>query len=358
VPASSPGEDFTIFRIDRRSLAVKFTFAKRAAQLMSASVTVLVCAMPFLTAPAVAAARSGIAVSITPLFSKLETSATRSFTATVLNDSKNEGVTWSIDGVDCNDVLCGTLSAPSGASGVPITYAAPSALPPSAIMVTATSVADNTKSAAAIIIVTSSALSVAISPSASSVAIAQKISVTASVSNNEGNRGVIWRLTGRGCGGLSCGKLSSFFSKPNIPITYTAPANLPEPADVTLTAISLADFTKSSSTTIALTPAVGAIVATAPTTDATLNTGTSQTFGALIQNDDQDKGVTWTLLGAPCSENACGTLSSESSASGTAIIYTAPLAKPEPSTITLRATSVADTTKSVAITINITDSAF
>src|SRR4029077_1690280 len=201
------------------------------------------------------------------------------------------------------------------------------------------------KSAAAIIIVRSSALSVSISPSASSVALAQKISVAATVSNNGGNRGVIWRLTGPDCGGLSCGKLSSFFSKPNIPVTYTAPANLPQPADVTLTAISLADFTKSASTTIALTPAVGAIVATAPTTDATLNTGSSQTFSALIQNDDQNKGVTWMLLGAPCSEHVCGPLSSESSASGTAIIYTAPLTKPEPSTITLRATSVSDATK-------------
>jgi hypothetical protein len=309
-------------------------------------------------APAVAAAPSPIAVSITPLFSKLETSAARSYTATVLNDSKNEGVNWSIDGVDCNDVLCGTLSAPFGASGVPITYTAPSALPPSTITVTATSVADKNKSAAAIIIVTSSALSVSISPSASSVALAQKISLTATVSNNEGNRGVIWRLTGPDCGGLSCGKLSSVFSKPNIPITYTAPANLPQPADVTLTAISLADFTKSASTTIALTPAVGAIVATAPTTDATLNTGASQTFSALIQNDQQGKGVIWTLLGAPCSEHVCGTLSTDSSQSGTPIIYTAPVARPEPSTITLLATSVSDPTKSVAITINITDAVF
>jgi hypothetical protein len=333
-------------------------FAKRAACLITVSAT-LFSALPTFSARAAAPPPpQGISVTINPVFSKLETSATRSFTATVLNDPRNEGVNWTVDGVNCNDVICGTVSAPSSASGAAITYTAPSALPPSIIAVSATSVADNTKSAAAVIIVTSSSLSVSISPSATSVAVEQQLTVTADVSNNEGNRGVIWRLAGPGCGGISCGKLSAFFSKPNTPITYTAPANLPQPADVTLTAISLADFTKSSSTTIGITPLVGEIVASAPTTDATLVTGASQNFSAFIQNDGQNKGVTWTLLGAPCTEHACGTLSSDSSASGAAIIYTAPALKPEPSSITLRATSVADPTKSVAITINIAQSTF
>jgi hypothetical protein len=334
-------------------------FAKRAARLTAVSVATLFCILPVFWARAAAPpAPQGITVTITPVFSKLETSATRNFTATVINDSKNEGVNWSVDGVNCNDVICGTFSAPSSASGATITYTAPSALPPSTITVTATSVADPTRSAAAVVIVTSAALTVSVSPSATSVAVEQKLTVTASVFNNEGNRGVIWRVTGPGCGGVSCGKLSSFFSKPNTPITYTAPANLPEPADVTLTAISIADFTKSSSTTIAITPLAGEIVATAPTTDATLVTGASQTFSAFIQDDEQHKGVSWTLLGAPCSEHACGTLSSETSESGAAIIYTAPALMPEPSSITLRATSVADPTKSVAITINIAQPVF
>jgi hypothetical protein len=328
--------------------------AKRPPRLIALA-AILACALPFLVATTAAAAPApkSISVSITPQFSKLETGATRSFTATVSNDAKNEGVTWSVDGDNCTDVVCGTVSAASSASGTAVTYDAPSALPPGVIMVTATSAADPTKSAAAIVIVTSASLTVSITPSATSVAVEKQITLSASVANNEGNRGVIWRVTGADCGGVSCGKLSSFFSKPGVSITYTAPSNLPNPASVTLTAISVADFSKSASVTLTLTPAAGAIVATAPVTDATLTTGASQTFSASLQNDDQNQGVTWTLLGAPCSEHVCGTISSDTSASGASIIYTAPPIQPVPSAITLRATSVSDPTKSVAITISI-----
>src|SRR5438270_3430139 len=54
----------------------------------------------------------------------------------------------------------------------------------------------------------------------------------------------------------------------------------------------------------------------------TLQLGQSQLFTATVANDPQSKGVSWSL--ANCNPGACGTLSATSSASGTAITYTAP----------------------------------
>jgi len=80
----------------------------------------------------------------------------------------------------------------------------------------------------------------------------------------------------------------------------------------------------------------------------------TQSFTAKVQNDSQNKGVTWALSGAGCTGAACGSLSATSSASGTPITYTAPSSPPNPTGVTLTATSTADTTKSKAATITVT----
>jgi hypothetical protein len=331
------------------------SFAKRAARCVAVLISALVFALLCLSPCAeVTAAPASIVVTISPLSDNIETSGSQSFTATVQNDAQNKGVNWTLWGIGCEGVTCGTLSALSSPSGVAITYTAPAALPLwTEVTLTATSAADFRKFASATIAVTSPALAVTVSPEASSVELEQKLTVTATVANNQDNRGVVWRLRGTGCGGRSCGRLSAIFSKSGAPVTYTAPANMPKPAEVTLTATSVADFTKSGAATITVTPAPGAVVATASATSASVPVGASQNFMVTVQNDPQDQGVTWTLLGAGCSEQVCGSLSSSSTASGAAIIYTAPAAKPDPAAITLRATSVTDSTKSVAIVITI-----
>jgi hypothetical protein len=332
-------------------------FVKQATRCVAVSTLALLFAIIFLflsNCARVAAAPASIVVTMSRASVDIETSGSQSFAATVRNDPQNKGVNWTLSGTGCDGVTCGTLSAISSASGVAITYTAPAALPSlTEVTLTATSVADFTKSAAATIIVTSPSLSVTVSPNASSVELGQELTVAATVANNAESKGVVWRLSGAGCGGRSCGRLSATFTKSEAPITYTAPANVPLPADVTLTATSVADFTKSAAATITVTPAPGAIVVTASATSASVTAGASQNFTATVQNDSQNKGVTWMLLGASCSEGICGSLSASSSASSVAIIYTAPAAKPDPPAIALRATSVTDSTKSVAITITI-----
>src|SRR5712692_8401653 len=80
----------------------------------------------------------------------------------------------------------------------------------------------------------------------------------------------------------------------------------------------------------------------------TLQVGQSQLFTASLQNDTQNKGVSWSIVSSGCIAPSCGTLSNATAAS---VTYTAPTAVPSPATISLQATSVADVTKSASAAI-------
>jgi hypothetical protein len=300
---------------------------------------------------------AALVVTVSPNSASIPAGAgAKSFTATVQNDSQNKGVTWVLSGAGCSGVACGTLSASSSASGAAITYMPPASAPsPAIVTLTATSISDNTKSAAAVLTVTAqAAVSVTVSPSTASVQSGGGTkSFTATLQNDAQNKGVTWTLSGAGCSGSTCGSLSATSSASGAAITYTAPATVPTPATLTLTATSVSDATKTGSATITVTgPPVIAVNLSA--TSASLPIGGTQNFTATVQNDSQNKGVTWTLSGAGCSAATCGGLSATSSASGAAIVYTAPSSVPTPPTITLTATSVADGPKSAAATITVT----
>jgi hypothetical protein len=95
---------------------------------------------------------AAITVSISPGSATVQSGGTQQLTATVKYDSSNAGVTWTIT---CSSMPCGTLSATSSLSGTPITYTLPITLPAAnlGVTLTATSVADPTKSASAAITV-------------------------------------------------------------------------------------------------------------------------------------------------------------------------------------------------------------
>jgi hypothetical protein len=284
---------------------------------------------------------------------------TQMFSATVQNDSQNEGVTWTLAGAGCTGAACGTLSSASSASGAAITYTAPAAVPtPATVTLTATSVADATKSAVTtltVISATTPVIIVTVNPTSVSVQAGQTHAVTATVQNDSQNKGVSWKLTGTGCTGATCGTISAASSASGTAITYTAPATVPAPATVTLTATSIADATKSAVTTLTLTSAApAAIVVTVNPTAVSVQTGQAHSLVATVQNDTKNQGVTWTLSGAGCTGAACGTLSAASSASGVAITYTAPASVPTPASVTATAKSVTDTTKTASATITVT----
>src|SRR4029077_12297865 len=132
-------------------------------------------------------------------------------------------------------------------------------------------------------------------------------SFTATVTNDSQNKGVTWALSGAGCSGAACGTLSATSSASGVAITYTAPASAPNPATVTLTATSAADSSKSTAAAITISAsAPGIAVAVAPTTASVQAGDGTQNFTATVQNDSQNKGVTWALSGAGCSGATCG----------------------------------------------------
>ncbi len=84
-----------------------------------------------------------VRVSVSPSSVLLGVNASQQFTATVQNDPANRGVIWSLNqnGSVCT-AGCGTLSATSSASGMPITYTAPATVPAEPVAIIVTPVAD------------------------------------------------------------------------------------------------------------------------------------------------------------------------------------------------------------------------
>ena len=135
---------------------------------------------------------------------------------------------------------------------------------------------------------------------------------TAMVSNTA-NTAVTWSLS------PSTGTISSAG-------LYTAPATIATPQTVTVRATSVADRRKSATATVTLYPAVGVTVT--PGTS-TLYGAQTQQFSATVANAG-NTAVTWSL------SPSTGTISSTG-------LYTAPATVATPQTVTVRATSVADT---------------
>ena len=115
--------------------------------------------------------------------------------------------------------------------------------------------------------------------------------------------------------------------------------------------VALAGCGLATQTATSISPSPAVVVSLSPTS-ASMPVWHTQQFTAAVQNDTQDKGVTWSLKqsGNICTPD-CGSLSASTSAT---VAYTAPASVPNPAIVTLTATSVADNSKSASLTINIT----
>lgn len=290
---------------------------------------------------------SSVAVTVAPTLAGVDVNAARQFAATLANDPSNLGVMWTVTGSGCSGTACGTFSATSSASGVSVTYTAPTTAPsPATVTVTATSVTDYTKSASATVIITTpGVVAVAVTPSVADVNLNAPQQFTATVFNDASNSGVTWSVTGAGCSGSACGTLSATSSANGVPVTYTAPAIVPNPRTVTVTATSVADVGKSAAATVTVTSNIQ--VSISPSGYVGLDVSTTQQFTATVSNDPGNLGVTWTVSGNGCSSADCGTISTDG-------LYAAPSSVPLGVTVTITATSVADYGKGASATVVIT----
>lgn len=186
-----------------------------------------------------------ISVSLSQAMATVQAGATANFTATVINDSSNSGVKWS---VSCPIAPCGSVSPTSTPSGMQATYSAPGTPPAKNVKVTivAASVADASKTASAN--VTFPAILVSASPGTATVQASATEQFMAVVTYDPSNGGVTWAIS---CPTAQCGTFSTNSTPSGTATTYTAPATLPSGgATITVTATSLSDTSKSSSVTL------------------------------------------------------------------------------------------------------------
>jgi hypothetical protein len=291
------------------STAGLYTAPGTIATAQTVTVTATSVATPTKSASASISLTPAVSVSLTPGSVSLGASQSQSFAATVANNS-NGAVTWSLS------PAVGSISA----AGL---YTAPGTITTAqTVTVTATSVAAPTKSASASISLTP-AVSVSVTPATVTLGQSQIQAFAASVANSS-NGAVTWSLS-PAVGSISAAGL------------YTAPGTIATAQTVTVTATSVASPTKSASASISLTPAVSVSV-----TPGSVNLGQSQiqSFAASVANSSNTS-VTWSLSPAVGSISAAG-------------FYTAPAMIATAQTVTVTATSAADSTKFATVTLSLT----
>lgn len=164
----------------------------------------------------------------------------------------------------------------------------------------------------------------------------ETLSFSATVTNTT-NTAVSWSVNGIPNGSAQVGTISADG-------VYTAPADLPSPGAVQVTATSQADPTKSSSASVTITSDIS--VSLSPNTSS-VELGALQAFAATItSNGRPDPTIRWTLSGAACPAD-CGSVD-------TGGHYTAPPILPSAPIVTLTATSAADPSRQASATLTIT----
>ena len=179
-------------------------------------------------------------------------------------------------------------------------------------------------------------LTVTISPASGSVLLGETLPFSATVSNSP-NTSVSWSVNGLPGGSAQAGVISADG-------LYTAPAELPQGAEVQVTATSQADPTKSSTAGVSITSDIS--ISLAPTISS-IELGAPQSFHATLTSSGKpDPTIHWSLSGAACPGN-CGTVDANGN-------YTAPAILPSNPNVTLTAASAADPSKQASTSLTIT----
>jgi hypothetical protein len=198
-----------------------------------------------------------ISVSVSPPSASMVVNNSQPFTATVQNDSANNGVTWALtqNGTSCSPG-CGALSATSSASGAPITYTTPATVPANAtVTLTATSVTDNTKSVSATITITGvPSISVNIGPTSALIQVTGTVHFQAGVAYDPNNAGVSWTMQDCTGGVTVCGSITNVNNSGPFTADYMAPATVPPGGPLSVVATSVTDPTRSASATVTISP--------------------------------------------------------------------------------------------------------
>jgi hypothetical protein len=181
-------------------------------------------------------------------------------------------------------------------------------------------------------------VTVSVSPASASVPVDGQKQFAATAAGNS-NQSVTWDVNGTVGGNGTVGFIDSISG------LYTAPASVPSPATVEVHATSSAASSAVGQAAVTITNPPSAVTITISPTSASLRAGQTKRFKATVQNASVTT-VTWEVNGVAGGDSTVGRIN----ASG---LYAAPNAVPSPSTVTVRAVSTADPTKSASASVRI-----
>jgi hypothetical protein len=276
-----------------------------------------------------------IVVTLTPKSGSVLLGNAAAFSAKVTNTTDTV-VVWSVNGTAGGSAALGTITA----DGM---YTAPPDLPsPATVQITATSHADATKSDTAAIRVTSD-ISLSLTPNPASVELGAKQGFTAPITSaGHPDTAMRWSLSGAACAS-GCGAVDASGN-------YTAPAILPATPGVTLTAQSVADPSKQISAAVTITSTFSLQLSAPSSVPAGASAAIVATLTP-VPGSAPNMAMAWSLSGAGCSGSSCGTLSAVTTQSvgenamADSVTYTAPVAVPNPNSVTVTVTPQADPSK-------------
>src|SRR6266849_4095734 len=299
---------------------------------------------------------SNVTVTVAPVNPTLGINTQTKFTATVLGDTSNFGVTWSIactatpTTTPANPNPCGTLAPIDGFN---VFYNAPPVVQPNPpqVTITAKSVADTSKTGNSAITINSN-VTVTVAPVNPTLGINTQTKFTATVLGDASNFGVTWSIacaatpTTTPANPNPCGTLTAI---DNFNVFYNGPPVVqPNPPQVTITAKSVADTSKTGNSAITINSNVSVSVSIVPGSIPAPATGTvaigfSVSFAAAVTGDSSSFGVKgWSVNGVVGGNSTVGKIVATDLTHAT---YTAPTAVPSPAAVNVTATSVADFTK-------------
>ena len=193
-----------------------------------------------------------------------------------------------------------------------------------------------------------SGVSVAVSPASMTVTTGTTQAFTATVYNSNVS-GVQWLVNGFPGGGGNIGTIDSNGN-------YTAPQYVPIPAQVTVSAVSVADNTKSGTATVSITGTpIPAQISISPTA-AALNAGTTLNLTATVTGP-ADTAVIWQVV-----DNGIGVVNGNGTVgtivpgpNGATAVYTAPATIPSGGSVTIKALSHSQPNVSASCVVTIVD---
>lgn len=275
-----------------------------------------------------------VVVTVSPASAPVLLGNAQPFSANVSN-AADARVSWAVNGVPGGSAALGTISADG-------TFTAPRDLPsPATLTITATSIADTSKSATAQVTVASD-IGISVTPGAANVELGATLGLGAVIASaGHPDTSVLWTLSGAACPN-ACGAIDANGN-------YTAPQTLPPAASFAVIATSAADRTKQAVASLTVTSSFTLQLA-APSSVAPGGSATLIATLAPLPGSNPNPQLVWSLSGSGCSGPSCGLLSTTTQAGGSgaspdAATFTAPSIAPNPNTVTVTVTPQADPSK-------------